>query len=320
MKRIILVWLVVLVSGAGTLGVGQFNTYYHFPTQNAWWCQDNETGNSNCSSNPVQDFYYNYFIRNDTVIKGLKYHTIYTQGGLTFTLCGTTWEYYCYKVGAIREDTMKHIYFNSSATKNRDTLLYDFNLNVGDTLPATYNSNPGPYKDYVKSIDSVLVGTKYRKEFIVTDVGDSSYWKCSIIEGIGSVQGLFEPIMSIYEPSFTALECFTQNDTALYPYLNNSNCILFPEAVPTIVGSKMDISVYPNPSSGIFAFEVKNENVKVKNIEVYNVLGKKVMVEIRRLADDNLIDLSLQPNGVYLYRVIAEDGSLVGEGKLIISK
>jgi hypothetical protein len=32
------------------------------------------------------------------------------------------------------------------------------------------------------------------------------------------------------------------------------------------------------------------------------------------------IDLSSQPNGVYFYRVLYEDGGLIGEGKLIIQK
>ncbi|HTA26379.1 MAG TPA: T9SS type A sorting domain-containing protein, partial [Bacteroidia bacterium] len=56
-------------------------------------------------------------------------------------------------------------------------------------------------------------------------------------------------------------------------------------------------------------------------VEVYNILGEKVTVAtLKQVQGDNLIDLTDQPNGIYLYRVIKEDGSLVGSGKLIIQK
>ena len=61
-------------------------------------------------------------------------------------------------------------------------------------------------------------------------------------------------------------------------------------------------------------------------VEVYNMLGEKVYSHYKITNPDNYresnyqIDLSSQPNGVYLYRVITETGDLVGEGKLIIQK
>ncbi len=41
---------------------------------------------------------------------------------------------------------------------------------------------------------------------------------------------------------------------------------------------------------------------------------------LKQVQHDVQIDLSNQPNGVYFYRVIKEDGNLVGEGKLVIQK
>jgi hypothetical protein len=38
------------------------------------------------------------------------------------------------------------------------------------------------------------------------------------------------------------------------------------------------------------------------------------------IQDDNTIDLSGQPSGVYLYRVMDASGALVGEGKFVIQK
>jgi hypothetical protein len=58
-----------------------------------------------------------------------------------------------------------------------------------------------------------------------------------------------------------------------------------------------------------------------QSITIYNIFGESVLTEILRPAqDDKVIDLSNQPSGVYLYRVINPDGTSVGEGKLIIQK
>ena len=56
-------------------------------------------------------------------------------------------------------------------------------------------------------------------------------------------------------------------------------------------------------------------------VEIYNVLGEKVLTEIlRTVHDDKVISISKQPNGVYFYRVLNENGNLLGQGKIVIQK
>ncbi len=85
------------------------------------------------------------------------------------------------------------------------------------------------------------------------------------------------------------------------------------------------ISIFPNPSTGIFNLSLSSikENC---NVEVFNILGEKVLKQILRSAqpartgtggDDNLINITNQPNGIYFYRVVSETGDLVGEGKIV---
>ena len=67
-----------------------------------------------------------------------------------------------------------------------------------------------------------------------------------------------------------------------------------------------EIQIYPNPSNGSFTLENKGS---VKMVEVYNVNGQKVQVELF----NNQLDLTDQPKGIYLLRVLLESGELVSK-------
>ncbi len=99
------------------------------------------------------------------------------------------------------------------------------------------------------------------------------------------------------------------------PQVNN-------EGVNELKDKGEDIRVYPNPNNGKFAIEVKSEELRVKSIvEVYNVLGEKIYY--KQLTMDNeqwAIDLRNQTSGIYLYRILNDNGELAGEGKFIIQR
>ena len=84
---------------------------------------------------------------------------------------------------------------------------------------------------------------------------------------------------------------------------------------PLLVGeeevdlNRPQLQVYPNPSNGSFTLENKGS---VKMVEVYNVNGQKVQVELF----NNQLDLTDQHKGIYLLRVLLESGELVSK-KLI---
>jgi hypothetical protein len=106
------------------------------------------------------------------------------------------------------------------------------------------------------------------------------------------------------------------------------NCCLCSQGPPLGIASLEELNsgvfVYPNPNKGQFTISATSEELRAKSgVEIYNMLGEKVYSAILPQTPEgalNKIDLSNQPNGIYLYRVISEDGSLVGEGKLIIQK
>jgi Secretion system C-terminal sorting domain len=86
-----------------------------------------------------------------------------------------------------------------------------------------------------------------------------------------------------------------------------------------IVAQNVELRIFPNPNNGNFIISLSGINEKC-SIEIYNVLGEKIYTENLPQTQDNNINLTGQPNGVYLYRIISENGGLIGSGKLVITK
>ena len=91
--------------------------------------------------------------------------------------------------------------------------------------------------------------------------------------------------------------------------------------VPSTVGMNQlvlsnIVSVFPNPSKGIFQLAGHDELQNFK-IMVTDIVGEKVL-ETKTSTSKTEIDLSNQPNGVYFLHVSSEKGSLAK--KIIINK
>ena len=88
---------------------------------------------------------------------------------------------------------------------------------------------------------------------------------------------------------------------------NTSNCVLI-----DIVGinenkAESTISVYPNPTKGKVNLTIPTEQA---NVSIYNALGK-VVINYYHVQNGAVIDLSNNPNGVYLIHVTTEKGTSI---------
>lgn len=267
--KILFVLLIVLAS----YSKAQTTTYHQFPDSSAVW---NVIAYEPCGFyfNVTQSS-YSIFMDGDTVLNGLTYHRlsvpIFESSAPVGCPQSGSWTSPGYSIGFIREDTsLKKVYIKRNIS-TQEELLYDFNMEVGDTLQG-YIANPTEV-DVVQSIDSVLVGSGYRKRWNI-----NIPYQINFIEGIGSIAGLVERSPgNITDQSNYLTTCFTQNNIHLY-VSGNFNCNLI-DNVTNQINDQEFFSVHPNPFNEIATV---SHNLPVENLEgsLYNTYGQLVRKNI----------------------------------------
>ena len=294
MKRMFL--LIILVSLSNIMMAQQ---YYPFPTQDAIWreFQVRVYGSSN-----TEHFNYQNFISGDTMISGKTCHKIYKTGyndGYNYE-GDFLYDYENVYVGAIREDSSKRVYLCGSPER----LLYDFNLQVGDTLPRVdFDSVHGMYGTYfsdyfytVGEVDSVLVAGNYHKRFKISyHEGQCVFY---LIEGIGASTGLISWYLGSCSWGYQSeLICFMQDSINAYPDGQECELIYLGVDEPK---TKQHIEIFPNPGPGVINLSGLPDNPLT--IQAFNLFGQKVY-ETSYVRGVSKIDLSRLPKGMFLLKV-----------------
>lgn len=278
--------------------------YVAFPTDSARWQCSYWAYQSICQTVPPHQ--YEYSISGDTVIGPFTYHKIISIGWTADANCYTPPTGY---QGCIREDSARHVFFRP-VWLGYDTLLYDFNLQVGDTMMSVLNTCLDP----IDSIDSILIGSTYRKQYHIT----TSFWcgnfNVAIIEGIGSTGGLLEPFGQYM--AHNNLNCFSHNGQTLYPYPAANCAPLIQSISPQPV--KQEWSATPNPSSGSVVLTSPSLIYgQTYSVVLRNVTGEIVSVQSCNAQDGNIsIDRSGVANGTYFAEVVNGEQT-IGRVKLI---
>lgn len=276
---------------------GQSNTYHPFPESGTTWIQSSWfTDFSTWPPFVIHDD-QNLFIAGDTTSGTYTYHKLYTNGHRYADLHPGDEYYYNRYFGAFRNDTANRKVWLLS--QGEDVLAYDFDLSVGDTLPESSFTNQ--MLIIIDAIDSVLVGINYHKRFILKTEDGTIF--ASLIEGIGSTCGAFSMIQPVFE-SGNDLWCVRSFDDIIWNYDSDFPCLLLvgvEEPEP-----KLKMTIYPNPSGGLFFVTT---TTLIKRVIVYNSMGKQIPnIKVINAA----IDLSDQPDGVYLIKLFDEHNSVSG--------
>ncbi len=290
----------------------QSQSYVPFPVSNAVWQE--VTLPYPPGIIPYYSNHFHYFISDDTLINEFTYQKIYkTEYDVECSqhILGTNY------AGAYRNDINdKKVYFLQPGT-DEEVLLYDFKLNVGDTVPQTFNNYTYPDL-YVYSIDSALIGNQFRKVFTY---GMQTYPLIQVLEGIGAETGLIEP-MEIFE-YINYLRCFHQNDSLIWISSFADSCNLETDTCLSLSVQEFNannniIYLYPNPSEGKIKLYIENpwKYSLPLSILIFNELGNVVLQDC--IIPEQEIDFDLQNRpGLYFYKIYS-DSDLIKNGKILI--
>ncbi|MEN9978479.1 MAG: hypothetical protein RLZZ569_1104 [Bacteroidota bacterium] len=192
--------------------------------------------------------------------------------------------------GAYRSENRK-VYFVPKDSTNQ-YLLYDFSVDVGDTIPQVYFEyfyGDGMFlTDYVIDyIDTIIINGNPHKRI-------NNNW----VEGIGNLQGfLLEPYFNISQ-YLVELSCMSIDNALYYPMQGTDPC-------PMDLGVSDDLLnklvISPNPAT---------ERIAITGIEsefeviVRNIQGDKVLAQ---RMENNELEITQLAAGMYLLQIISNN-------------
>lgn len=265
--------------------------YFPFPDSNAIW----NSKYGGFYGSPKERF----GLTGDTIFNNLDYKKVYRIVDDS-TLNFENMTYFA----AIRENDTKQVFVKLTDFDD-EILIYDFSLEVGDTM---FSNSPSGYLNYdnciITGIDTIEIeNNQLRRRFKINYTKD--FW----VEGIGSLGGLFNPIMDYIIGSHCELTCLKHNETAIY--VNNPECekcfCTLLTSVEKLEKGKDFISIYPNPTTNDLTIDIKNEK-GIASIKLFNSYGKQL--ENRELNSfPAKLNIDYLPKGVYIVQVNIDNNS-----------
>ncbi|HPW42196.1 MAG TPA: T9SS type A sorting domain-containing protein [Bacteroidales bacterium] len=291
--------LVVLLSAFSLVHAQE---YVPFPTSNVYW---NEIELYQGQCDPPEYCKNTFYLMGDTVIDSYLYKKIYSNDGNSTSY-----------VGGLREENKRVFLYYTWC--DHSVLLYDFNLNVGDTmfmscLALECDINENNYMTVV-SVDSVLLEDQSYRRRINFDSGPHMSW----IEGVGSVSGLLYPHYScILCICFRELICFQEDVNTLYLNEENAACFNYCVSVSDLKNNDKMFQVYPNPAKYQTSVTIKS-NEGINRVELYDFLGRMIACEQKINSMEYKLQLGNLRQGVYFLRANLQNSQIVSN-RLIIN-
>jgi hypothetical protein len=293
--------------------VAQTSIYKPFPKHNASWREMS----GGYQSSDCKD--YQYIIRGDTLIDSLAYHILHLSGVKYYeTMYGEdcSWDIMSYlneDFAMFRNDSAQRKVYARDMTGGPERMLYDFDLDMGDTLPSSMHTFWGDIVT-VCSVDSILIGNKYHRRLGMA----SNYWGepdsnyVHIIEGIGSTSGLFGFLSPPFEFG-SYLLCFIYNGITVYPD-TTIQCIL----VGNQEKDKPQFSIYPNPLTqhGRISLDRWYDSVRLR---MFALDGREISSYEYWHTNELQIDRAQLVAGIYILS-LALDGKTASPLKLVVGE
>ena len=293
----------------------QSTIYHPFPDSGALW----STADLILPGCLVPPCDYTFIqVGNDTIISGQHYRKL-LEGSIYFGIFDTGYSPVIFSGSLLRDDTLNRKVYLGDVSGTPDHILYDFNLQIGDTLP------DGPVSSkvagvYVTAIDSVLLqDNTYRRRLKLNSIfyGLGIDSLC-LIEGIGYTGGFLRPILPIVgqDGSFH-LACFSEDGITRYNYalLGSAYCEL-PNGVHDLHEQTIQILPVPVAADNYLYIEGLNSG---GSVSVYDLLGRLVLNKTLKFPDNKIfLSSSDFSPSTYICKISAERNNAFLVRKIIV--
>lgn len=201
----------------------------------------------------------------------------------------------------IREDTLQSKVYTYDKNQEQDFLLYDFSMEVGDTLV-----DEEFCISKVTVVDSIEIHNDQKRKRLLLehDTYGFMYW----IEGIGSSKGLFNRIQCYLDGPTTSLNCYFENKEKLYS--NGSECFIVNTEEFLVL---QQISLFPNPANGYLQLDLSEIAIPNLQIRIFSLLGQEMQNFSASTGQIQQIEVSDLASGVYFLGVEKEGQIIWGE-------
>jgi len=253
-----------------------------------------------------------------TFATGSTTDTIYPYGKTTYA---NARDYIQAKlIDSLKPGVIYYITFFVSLANYCDYSCSDIGAFLSNTAPLLNNTSVGLVLKYAPQI-----ANNSKKE----ELSDTLNWQkiSGSFKATGGEQYItIGNFKNDSTSSIRYLGQISQYQTEAYYYIDDvivspdSNYADSLAAVGELKIKNEELKIYPNPSNGKFAIEIRNYESGITNVlEVYNMFGENIY-NTQFNTSTTQIDLSGRPTGVYMFRVVNENGKAVGSGKLMISQ
>ena len=285
--------------------LAQSSIYHPFPDSNAVWNEEYDFFDHYPS--PISIDNYSIAISGDTMINGLQYHKLitpyvqhqYIPPHFIGPLVPTGYR------GAFRQDTVARMVYFVASGDSSETVLYDFNMGIGDTILDQTNCAVTVY-----SMDSILIGSDYRKRW---NIAGSIQGPFEIIEGMGSSIGLLKTWLCDGDGFKNYLICFQQNGVTRWPSPSSTPCHLINTTEEPISQNRL-YTLSPNP---FHEYSMIVTYAAFDQLEIFNSLGVRVRCQ-KVDSGELIIERTSLPAGMYYFH-LSSHKRLNISGKFIIN-
>ena len=259
----------------------QSQDYLPFDFRNGIWV-------TNYFEHGGTSFDFQYFCDGDTIINQQSFFKL-------FQFCIKTWygrDSFLVYYGAIANDTANKKVFLIKNGQLEPEVLYDFNLEIGDTVKEGIGAD---FNLVVSDVDSVLVCNRFHKRYVIqkyqTWLEDQAF-----VEGIGFSYGFVEPLVIEPFENTSELVCYTER--------SNEECeeceLLLNRERQT---NQKKIWVFPNPVKSWFVFEIIKIEENTFQLDIYDDTGRLIDTHNDIPGGRLEIDVQGYAPGVYIFKL-----------------